>query len=120
VNGWPTRLFDGEHGALCERDGITAIVPRAETVNPNGTEYFSRDRFSYDRESDSWRCPAGTNAEPVQDFPYPEEERVHEPGVRHLCAEAAMHQGGAAGDRADFYEDAREAMHQRPIADPIG
>src|SRR5258708_2533767 len=50
---------NGEHGALCEQDGITAIVPRAETVNPNGTQYFSRDRFSYDRETDSWRCPAG-------------------------------------------------------------
>ena len=54
-----TGYSNGEHGALCERDGITAIVPRAETVNPNGAQYFSRDRFSYDRESDSWRCPAG-------------------------------------------------------------
>ncbi len=54
-----TGYSNGEHGALCERDGITAIVPRAETVNPNGALYFSRDRFSYDRESDSWRCPAG-------------------------------------------------------------
>src|SRR6266852_5497882 len=54
-----TGYSNGEHGALCERDGITAIVPRAETVNPNGKQYFSRDRFSYDRESDSWCCPAG-------------------------------------------------------------
>src|SRR5260370_35495109 len=51
--------WNREHGALCEQDGITAIVPRAETVNPNGAQYFSRDRLSYDRESDSWRCPAG-------------------------------------------------------------
>jgi transposase len=54
-----TGYSNGEHGALCERDGITAVVPRAETVNPNGTQYFSRDKFTYDRESDSWRCPAG-------------------------------------------------------------
>jgi len=54
-----TGYSNGEHGALCEQDGITAVVPRAETVNPNGPQYFSRDRFSYDRESDSWRCPAG-------------------------------------------------------------
>jgi hypothetical protein len=65
-----TGYSNGEHGALCEQDGITAIVPRAETVNPHG----KRDRFTYHRESDSWRCPgdrprflrgcAGGNASP--------------------------------------------------------
>ena len=54
-----TGYSNGEHAALCEQEGITAVVPRAETVNPNGKQYFSRDRFSYDRDSDSWRCPAG-------------------------------------------------------------
>src|SRR5437868_9117746 len=54
-----TGYSNGEHGGRCEQDKITAIVPRPETVNPNGKQYFSRDRFSYDRESDSWRCPAG-------------------------------------------------------------
>src|SRR5258708_23300365 len=28
-----------EHAALSEHHGITAIVPRPETVNPNGTQY---------------------------------------------------------------------------------
>ena len=50
---------NGEHGALCEREGITAIAPRAATVNTHGKQYFSRDRFGYDADSDSWRCPAG-------------------------------------------------------------
>ncbi|MGY0572790.1 IS1182 family transposase [Bradyrhizobium sp. RDM12] len=54
-----TGYSNGEHAALCEQDKITAIVPRPETVNPKRSQYFSRDRFSYDRESDSWRCPAG-------------------------------------------------------------
>lgn len=54
-----TGYSNGEHGARCEKDGITAIVPRPETVNPRGEQYFSRDKFSYDEENDSWRCPAG-------------------------------------------------------------
>ena len=37
-----TGYSNGEHGALCERDGITAIVPRAETVNPQCTEAARR------------------------------------------------------------------------------
>src|SRR5205085_2589813 len=54
-----TGYSNGEHGDRCERAGITAIVPRAETVNPKGDQYFSRDRFIYDPATDSWRCPAG-------------------------------------------------------------
>src|SRR3979411_517795 len=54
-----TGYSNGEHGALCEQDSITAVVPRAATVNPTGAQYFSRDQFAYDAESDSWRCPAG-------------------------------------------------------------
>src|SRR6266446_8087766 len=54
-----TGYSNGEHGALCEQEGITAVVPRAETVNPNGPQYFSRDQFSYDSKNDNWRCPAG-------------------------------------------------------------
>src|SRR5262249_15043868 len=40
---------NGEHGQRCEDDGITAIVPRAETINSEGEQYFCRDRFAYDR-----------------------------------------------------------------------
>ena len=43
-----TGYSNGEHGARCENDKITAIVPRAETVNTANKQYFSRDRFTYD------------------------------------------------------------------------
>ena len=39
---------NGEQGRQCEQAGITAIVPRPETVNPQG-DYFSREQFAYDR-----------------------------------------------------------------------
>src|SRR5216684_3479603 len=54
-----TGYSNGEHGERCAQENITAIVPRPKTVNPEGKQYFSRDRFAYDAESDSWRCPAG-------------------------------------------------------------
>ena len=53
-----TGYSNGEHGARCEKEGITAIVPRPETVNPRGKQYFSRDKFTYDPENDNWHCPA--------------------------------------------------------------
>src|SRR5882762_7070174 len=114
-----TGYSNGEHGALCERDSITAIVPRAEIVNPNGTQYFSRDRFSYDRESDSWRCPAGTT---LSLFKTSHTQKKKEYTSRACGSCALKPQCTEAARRVivrDFYEDAREAMHQRAIADPI-
>ena len=114
-----TGYSNGEHGALCERDGITAIVPRAETVNPNGTQYFSRDRFSYDRDSDSWRCPAGAT---LSLFKTSHTQKKKEYTSRACGSCALKPQCTRAAQRVivrDFHEDAREAMHRRASTDPI-
>jgi len=114
-----TGYSNGEHGALCERDGITAIVPRAETVNPNGPQYFSRDRFSYDRESDSWRCPAGAT---LSLFKTSHTQKKKEYTSRACGTCALKPQCTKAARRVivrDFYEDARQAMHRRASTDPI-
>jgi len=94
-------------------------VPRAETVNPNGPQYFSRDRFSYDRESDSWRCPAGAtlNLYKTSHTQKKKEYRSWACGTCPLkpqCTEAARRV-----IVRDFYEDARQAMHLRAMADPV-
>jgi transposase len=110
---------NGEHGALCEQEGITAVVPRAETVNPNGKQYFSRDRFSYDRESDSWRCPADATLS-LYKTSHTQNKKEY---ATEACGSCALKpQCTEAARRVivrDFYEDAREAMHRRATADPI-
>ena len=114
-----TGYSNGEHGALCERDGITAIVPRAETVDPNGAQYFSRDRFSYDRESDSWRCPAGAT---LSLFKTSHTQKKKEYTSRSCGSCALKPQCTEAARRVivrDFYEDAREAMHRRATDEPV-
>jgi transposase len=113
-----TGYSNGEHGALCEQDKITAIVPRPEVVNPKGTQYFSRDRFSYDHESDSWRCPAG---ETLRLFKTSRTKQKKEYTSR-ACGTCPLK--AQCTDKArrvivrHFYEDAREAMHRRAVADP--
>lgn len=114
-----TGYSNGEHGALCAQGGITAIVPRAETVNPNGTQYFNRDRFSYDRESDSWRCPAGATLSLFKTS-HTQKKKEYTSGACVTCP--LKPQCTKAARRVivrDFYEDAREAMHRRASADPI-
>jgi transposase len=113
-----TGYSNGEHGALCEHDGITAIVPRAETVNPSGAEYFSRDRFSYDRESDSWRCPAGATLS-LYKTSHTEKKKDY---AGKACGGCKLKAQCTSGSKRvivrGFYEDAREAMDRRATSDP--
>jgi len=110
---------NGEHGARCEQDKVTAIVPRPETVNPKGSQYFSRDQFSYDRESDSWRCPAGETLS-LYKTSRTEQKKEYTSRACGTCALRAQCTNTARRVIVrHFYEDEREAMHRRAIADPI-
>src|ERR1700733_14028040 len=113
-----TGYSNGEHGALCEPDGITAIVPRAETVNPRGKQYFSRDRFTYELTSDSWRCPAG---ETLSLYKTSRTQKKKEYTTK-ACGTCLLKLQCTNAKRRvivrDFYEEAREAMHRRAMADP--
>lgn len=113
-----TGYSNGEQGARCEQDGITPIVPRAETVNPKGKQYFSRDQFSYDRESDSWRCPAG---ETLSLYKTSRTQKKKEYTSRACRTCPLRPQCTKAPQRVivrDFYEDDRETMHRRAMTDP--
>jgi transposase len=114
-----TGYSNGEHGARCEQDGITAVVPRAETVNPNGTQYFSRDKFTYDPASDSWRCPAGATLS-LYKTSHTQKKKEY---TSRVCGSCPLKPQCTKAPRRvivrDFYEDAREAMHRRAIADPV-
>jgi transposase len=109
---------NGEHGQRCEGDGITAIVPRHETVNPEGKQYFSRDRFSYDACSDTWQCPAGETLT-CREVSHTERKKKYWSTACGGCP--LKPQCTQATKRLvvrHFYEDAREAMHQRAARDP--
>jgi transposase len=114
-----TGYSNGEQGARCEQDGIAAIVPRAETVNPNGTQYFSRDKFTYDPASDSWRCPAGDTLS-LYKTSHTQKKKEY---TSRACGSCPLKPQCTKAPRRvivrDFYEDAREAMHRRATADPI-
>ena len=110
---------NGEHGERCEQAQITAIVPRAQTVNPEGEQYFSRDRFSYDACSDSYQCPAGATLS-VGKVSHTEAKKEY--WNNKACGQCALKpQCTAAARRTivrSFHEDAREAMHHRAASDP--
>jgi transposase len=113
-----TGYSNGAHGERCARENITAVVPRPTTVNPEGKQYFSRDRFAYDAESDSWRCPAGATLT-RRKLSHTQHKKEYWTDTCEGCA--LKSQCTEAVRRVivrDFYEDAREAMHQRATGDP--
>jgi len=113
-----TGYSNGEHGQLCEDDGITAIVARMETVNPKGKQYFARDRFSYDAESDSWRCPAGETLTCRAIERKEQQKKYWTNACRGCPLKASCTKSGKRIIVRHFFEDAREAMHRRAMADP--
>src|SRR5215217_7151796 len=113
-----TGYSNGEHGARCEQDGITAIVPRQETVNPKGRQYFTRDEFTYDAVTDSWRCPAGETLT-CRRISYQQQNKEYWSKACGGCAlKAHCTKAAKRTIVRHFYEDAREAMHRRAVSDP--
>jgi transposase len=114
-----TGYSNGEHGERCEEAQTTAIVPRAQTVNPGGEQYFDRDRFADDAASDSYRCPAAPTLR-VGRVSHAKETKEY--WNSKACQACALEpQGAKAARRAivrSFHEDAREAMHRRATSGP--
>jgi transposase len=114
-----TGYSNGEHGARCQQDGITAIVPRAETVNPTGRQYFNRDQFTYDPETDSWRCPADETLSLYKTSHTQQTKEYTSRACRSCPLKPRCTKAARRVIVRHFYEDAREAMHRRAMADPI-
>jgi transposase len=113
-----TGYSNGEHGERCAAAGITAIVPRPQTVNPKGEQYFSRDAFHYDAASDSWQCPAGETLS-CRQVSQTEQQKKY---WTTACPGCPLKGQCTKSERRvvvrSFHEDAREAMHQRATSDP--
>lgn len=113
-----TGYANGEQGQLCADASITAVVPRPEMVNPTGEQYFTRDAFTYDAASDTWRCPAGETLT-CRDVSLTEQKKRY---TTKACRDCALKpRCTKAAQRTivrDFYEDALQAMHQRAMDDP--
>jgi transposase len=113
-----TGYASGEQGARCAQDNITAIVPRAATVNRAGKQYFSRDQFSYDAATDSWRCPAGATLPCRMISPALQRKRYW----TEACAGCALKARCTGSARRliyrSFHEDVLAAMHRRASDDP--
>jgi hypothetical protein len=114
-----TGYSNGEQGLACEAAGVTAIVPRPATVNPNNPGLFTREAFVYDAERDSYTCPAGETLSVLIT------SRAYQKALyaTDACAGCQLKASCTKAARRmiarSFYEGAKQAMHQRAMADPV-
>jgi transposase/IS5 family transposase len=113
-----TGYSNGEQAERCAQSQITAIVPRRQTANAEGEQYFTRDRFIYDAMGDTYQCPAG--------------QALHLEGVTcagkrsyanvRACESCALKTQCTKGVHRvvtrSRHETAIEAMHRRAKDDP--
>jgi transposase len=111
---------NGEQGLACQAAGITAAVPRPETVNPKNPGLFTREAFAYDAASDRFTCPAGERLDLLKVSQT--EQKKYYAATATACAGCALKPRCTQAERRTlargFYEDAKAAMHQRTVSDP--
>jgi len=113
-----TGYSNGEQAERCAQAQITAIVPRRETSNTGGEQYFTRDLFTYDASNDIYTCPAGQmlGLESVT----AEGKRSY--ANRGACRDCPLRPQCTKGNHRRVtrtrHEASIEAMHQRAASDP--
>lgn len=113
-----TGYSSGAQGRLCADAKITAIVPRAETVNPRHKDHFRREAFAYDAENDTWRCPAGETLSCGRVSRTQRKKHYWTTACTGCSLKGQCTDAKRRTIVRDFDEDFREAMHRRSLDDP--
>ena len=114
--------FKSEEIAACEEAGIEAYVPKPLTSNARAEGRFERRDFVYERESNSYICPAGEKL--TYRMTTTDAGRVMHRYWSSVCAACALKEHCTASpqrriarwEHEDVLERAQERLDQRPDA----
>jgi transposase len=109
----------GTAAAACEADGIVPCVPANRSVNKEGDgTLFDRSLFTYQAETDTYRCPAGRTMARVRVLR--RDHAIHY--ASEDCSGCALKPRCTLAERRTvqrhMHEDALERMQARIDADP--
>jgi transposase len=112
-----TGYTHGEQAAQCEAEHITPIVPMQKASHTHGP-FFPKGQFTYDEQSDTYRCPAGESLGRIKTD---QRRQVQLYGTR-ACERCSLRsQCTAAGRRTisrDFHAAHAQAAAQRATQHP--
>ena len=87
-------------------------------MNPKSEQYFSREAFRYDADSDSWQCPAGQTLTCRQVSQTEQQKKYWTTACPSCPSKGQCTKSTQRVVVRSFHEDAREAMHRRAKSDP--
>lgn len=107
---------NGQQAEACEAKGILPHVPASRGVNNHGDgTLFDRTEFTYQPESDTFRCPAGQTL--VRKQLSRKDRAVHYAGQPEVCGTCALKSQCTTSSRRSvsrhLHEEALQRMQQR-------
>ncbi len=112
-----TGYTNGEQAAQSEAEHITPIVPMQKAAHTHGN-FFPKGQFTYDRQSDTYRCPAGALLRRIKSD---QRQQVHLYGTP-ACEPCALRAQCTKAQRRtinrDFHADYAEAAALRAAQHP--
>jgi transposase len=111
--------YNGKDLQECKDNGIKAVVSRQEPSNPKDQPAeFHTDKFSYDRETDTYRCPAGEVLRSVSNktalrWNYRNKEACKKCPYLESCASGeSEYRTITRGQYSDTYEEADQTFRE--------
>tara|TARA_R110002110_G_scaffold415773_2_gene655508 strand:- start:2298 stop:3713 length:1416 start_codon:yes stop_codon:yes gene_type:complete len=112
-----TGYSNAEHLDACEREGITATVPRS-LIPGSPKEFYQKSDFTYEAEQDRYICPAGESLHHTGN----DKHRNLKLYTRTGCSSCAQHSQCTRADKRfvsrSFYDDAIVRSNARLEANP--
>ena len=105
--------YTGEELQECEKHNMTTIVARPKLATPNGEEGYSKDKFIYNREDNSYTCPQGhklpcKSKESTKNKKYTNYKACRSCPVKKKCTNAERGRQIIRGPLEEIYERADE------------
>lgn len=113
-----TGYANGEQARACTDAGITPIVPRPEIVNPKAAGCYTREQFTYDAETDTYRCPAGQILHCRRTSRTLQNQQYWTTACGGCALKAQCTKSHHRVIVRAFFEADMAAMHQRAMSDP--
>lgn len=112
-----TGYMNGQQTQACEEQGIIAAVPMQRPSNTVDDALFAKTRFSYDANTDTYRCPAGALLERYKRSKSNQTDYYSTQRCNGCALKARCTHGKQREIARSWYAGAAERAHQRARSD---
>jgi hypothetical protein len=98
--------YDGQDIAACEADGVTVLVAKPKAGGAVKEEEFKRERFVYDKESDSYMCPCQNRLKYMRDQKHNNGKQYRIYANYSACGKCPKKAECTKGDNREIYRSA--------------